>query len=199
VEEIVYILFSALAAAVSIYSILILIRIILSWFGSSVYGRPVELLNSVTDPYLNWWRKKLNFRIGLMDFSAVAGIAALSVMHNILFTLSRFQRITLGAVLSVIILTAWSVISFILGFFIVIIILRMVAYLLNCDIYSPFWHMVDSISQPVLYRLNRVMFGKKISGYLKGIILSLLLLAALTIGGNFLIKSLAGLISRIPF
>jgi YggT family protein len=194
-----YIIFGILATAVSIYSILILIRIILSWFGSSVYGRPVELLNSVTDPYLDWWRKKLNFRIGFMDFSAVTGIAALSVVQNILFTFSRFQRISIGTVLSVIILTTWSVISFILGFFIVIIILRLIAYLLNCDIYSPFWQIVDSISQPVLYRLNRIIFGKRISGFLKGIFLSLLLLAALTIGGNFLIKSLAGLISRIPF
>jgi YggT family protein len=194
-----YIIFGVLAGAAGIYSILILIRIILSWFDGSVYGRPVELLNSVTGPYLNWWKNKLNFRAGSLDFSAVAGVAALSAAQNIFFTLSRFHRISLGAVLSVIILTAWSAVSFLLGFFIVIIGLRLVAYLLNCDIYSPFWRIVDSISQPVLYRLNRIMFGKRISGFLKGIFLSLLLLGALTIGGNFIVKNLAGFISRLPF
>jgi hypothetical protein len=42
------------------------------------------------------------------------------------------------------------------------------------------------------------MFGKRISGYLKGVILSILLLAAIMIGGNFAVKSLAGLISGMP-
>ena len=191
-------IFGFLASAVSIYSLLILIRIILSWFGSSAYGKPVQLLNSITDPYLNWWRNNLKLRVGALDFSAVAGIAALSVMQNIFIRFSSLERVSLGTILAIIVLTVWSVISFILIFFIVVIIIRLFGYLTNSNMYSRFWQIVDSISQPVLYRLNRIMFGKRISGFLKGIVLSLLLLIAILIAGNNVIPILAGYISRIP-
>ena len=193
-------IFGFLATAVSVYSILILIKIILSWFGSSIdsENKPVNLLNRITDPYLDWWRKKLNLRVGILDLSAIVGIVALSVLQNIFYRISLFGGVSLGAVLAVIIMAAWSVISFLLIFFIIVIVIRLIGYLTNSDIYSPFWRIVDSISQPVLYKLNRIIFGKRISNYMTGIILSLILLAVLLIGGNYLIPRLAGLVSSIP-
>lgn len=191
-------IFGALATVVSIYSLLILIRIILSWFGNSVYGRPVDILNRITDPYLDWWRKKLNLRVGILDLSAVAGIVALSVLQNIFYRISLFGSISLGIILAVIITAAWSVVSFILGFFIIVLIIRLIGYLINANTFSSFWQIVDSISQPVLYKLNRIMFGKRISNYLTGIILSIIVLAVLLTGGNIFVPRLAGLVSNIP-
>ena len=191
-------IFGALATVVSIYSLLILIRIILSWFGNSVYGRPVDILNRITDPYLDWWRKKLNLRVGILDLSAVAGIVALSVLQNIFYRISLFGSISLGIILAVIITAAWSVVSFILGFFIIVLIIRLIGYLINANTFSSFWQIVDSISQPVLYKLNCIMFGKRISNYLTGIILSIIVLAVLLTGGNIFVPRLAGLVSNIP-
>jgi len=191
-------IFSVLAGAAGIYSLLIFIRIIISWFGGFSGSKPVELLAGVTDPYLDWWRRNINLRIGLLDFSVVAAIAALSLVQNILYSLSSYQVLRLGSILAVILLSAWSVVFFILGFCLLIIVLRLVAYLANRDIYSPFWRVIDSLSQPVLYRLNRIIFGKRITGYLKGIIISCLLLAALMIAGNIAVHALAALLSSLP-
>jgi len=191
-------IFGSLAALVGIYSILILIRVIISWFGNFVSSKPVELLCSVTDPYLDWWRNKFSIRIGFLDFSAVLAIVSLSIIQNILFSLAYFDRITIGYLLSILLMALWSVLSFIIGFCIIIIVLRLIAYLTNRNIYSPFWQIIDSISQPLLYKLNRIFYGKRIGSYLNGIIFSLVLLTVVWIGGGFVFPKIAKLLSSLP-
>jgi len=198
-EEMMHLIFSILAAAAAIYSILILIRVILSWFGNFVAGGKIaDFLFQVTDPYLNWWRRNFNIRIGFLDFSVVAAIAFLSLIQILFYSISRFERITVGYILVVVLMTVWNVISFILMFCIVIVTLRLIAYLANFNIYSPFWRAVDSISQPLLYRINRIFFGNRIVNYLKGIIISLIVLAVFWAGGKFLIPVITGLLLKIP-
>jgi len=191
-------IFGILASAVGIYSLLILIRIIISWFGGISGGKPVNLLARVTDPYLDWWRSHLNLRVGFMDFSAVVAIVVLSLAQNIFYTLSNSGIIKLGSILAFIIHSLWSIVFFILGLCLVILILRLIAYLTNRNTYSSFWRVIDSISQPILYRINRIIFGKKIADYLKGIILSCLLLAALMFAGSIAVPALAKLLARLP-
>jgi len=191
-------IFGFLAAAAGIYSILLLIRILISWFGNFAYSKPVDMLSRVTDPYLDWWRRHFNIRIGFLDFSALVGIAALSLLQNMLYSLSHSVKITVGYFLAVVLFSVWNIVSFILGFCLIVIILRMIAYLTNRDIYSPFWQVIDSISQPVLYRLNRIFFGNRIANYLKGIVLSILSLGAIWIGGKIAVPILARLLAGLP-
>jgi len=191
-------IFSILASAAGIYSIMIFIRIILSWFGNSPGGKPIELLKSATDPYLDWWRRSINLRIGSLDFSAVAAIAGLSLIQNIFNALSRYQRFTLGSFLAIVLQSVWNIASFIIFFCIVVIILRLIAYLTNRDTYSPFWKMVDSISQPLLYQIKRIIFGKRIVNYLNGIVVSLLALAAVLVAGRFIVLLVSGFLYRLP-
>ncbi|MDR3020729.1 MAG: YggT family protein, partial [Treponema sp.] len=153
----------------------------------------------ITDPYLDWWRRKLNLRVGQLDFSVVAAIAALSMARSIFYSFAQYEKVTLGIILAIVLLSIWSVISFILGFFIVVLVLRLIAYLTNRNIYGTFWQIIDSISQPVLYRLNRIIFGNKIGSFLKGIVLSILMLAAIRIGVGFIIPHITGFLSGLPF
>jgi YggT family protein len=198
VEEVMRLLFSILSSAVSIYILLIFIRIIITWFSRDFYSKPVELLCRITDPYIDWWRKILNLRLGFLDLSPIVGIAALSVLRSILYTISRYERIGIGIILGLILMAVWSVISFILGFCLIVLVLRLFAYLANRDIYTPFWKIVESISQPLLYKTNRLIFGNKIGSYLKGIIISILILAAIWLGGGFLIPRIANLLLSLP-
>jgi YggT family protein len=197
-EEIMQMIFGFLGMLVGIYSILILIRIIISWFGSFASSKPVDLLCSITDPYLNWWQNKFNIRIGVLDFSAVLAIVSLSFIQNILFSLAYFDRITIGYFLSILLLSVWSVLSFIIGFCIIVIVLRLIAYLTNRNIYSPFWQIIDSISRPLLYRMSRIFYGKRVGSFLNGIIYTLVLLAVAWIGGGFVFQKIAKLLSSLP-
>ena len=190
-------IFGLVAAAAGIYWLLLFIRFILSWFSGLAAGKPVELLARVTDPYLDWWRRALNLRLGIIDLSPIVALASLSLVQSVFRNLSQSEKITLGTIPAIVLISVWSVISFLLGFCVAILILRLIAYLTNRNIYSPFWRVIDSISQPMLYRINRIIFGRRIVGYLKGIIISVIALAAIWIGGKFAVQYLDGLLSKL--
>jgi YggT family protein len=182
-----------------LYMLLIFIRVMLSWFNSPSLGRPMELLGQITDPYLGWWRRFPVLRTGFLDLSPIAAMTALSLVQTVCGIAARYGRISLGILLAVALQAVWSVLSFVLEFFIVVLILRLIAYLSNRNIYSTFWRIVDSISQPVLYRITRIFFRRRLINYLAGVLLSIGVLAALVIGGHFLAALLTGIFQRLPF
>ena len=173
---------SVMAGIISVYMVLIFIRIILTWFSGADFGKPYVILCSICDPYLNWFRRFRLFRNSPIDFSPLIALAVLSLIHNILLSWGQRGRISIAAILIMLLSALWTIISWVLGFFIVILILRMIAFLINANIYSPFWRFIDFIAQPLMYRINRIFFPARITGYLFRIIFSivvLLLLAAL--------------------
>jgi hypothetical protein len=56
----------------------------------------------------------------------------------------------------------------------------------NRNTYSTFWHLVDAISQPVLYRITHFFFRNRIINYLSGIIFSVFILLVIFIAGRIL-------------
>ncbi|MCL2126982.1 MAG: YggT family protein, partial [Treponema sp.] len=152
----------------------------------------------VTDPYLDWWRRTLNLRAGFIDLSPVAAMAALSIAQTVCSSAARQGRISLGIILFVCLSALWSALSFLLGFCLIVLVLRFIAYIGNSNIYSPFWRIIDSISQPLLYRINRIIFGKRIVNYMTGITASIIALAAAWVLGRLLVGLLSGLLLRSP-
>jgi YggT family protein len=169
----------------------------LTWFSNVPSGGKITgILARVTDPYLNWWRQKFPLRAGILDLSPLAGIAAISVAQTICTEIARRGRISLGIILAVLLSAVWSVVSFILVFCIIVLVLRLIGYFCNANIYtSPFWRIVNAVSQPLLYRVNRIVFGKRLVGYKTGIISAVIVFAALWIGGRFVMGMLTGFLS----
>jgi YggT family protein len=192
------VIFSVLSGLAGLYALFIFIRILLTWFSSGNYGKPAEFLGRVTDPYLGWWRRKLPIKAGFIDLSPLAAMAALSIVQSIFSTIAQYGRISLGIILAVTLTAFWSALSFILGFCFVIVVLRFIAYMTSRNIYSPFWRVIDSISSPVLYRINRIIFGKRLVNYITGMITAALVLAAIWIGGRFAVRLLAALLLSLP-
>jgi YggT family protein len=190
---------NVLGGITSFYMIVIFVRVLLSWFPGAQYGRAAGLLISVTDPYLNWFRRFTFLRVANMDLSPIAGIAILSVANNIFLTVARFGRITAGIVLSLLLSVIWSVASFVLSFFAIVLALRLVAYLTNRDVYHGFWRIVDQVSSPILYRISRALFGKRLVRYMTGIIASLGTLVVLRIGLGILARLGLNFLARLPF
>ena len=186
-----------LASFLGLYSLILLIRILLTWFDSTRFSRPAIILSRFTDPYLNWWRRNLNLRVGILDLSPLAGIIALSVAKTICATIARQGRISLWVIAAVCLSAIWSAASFILGLCLIILILRFIAYLSNRDIYGLFWQTIDSISRPLLYRINRIIFGKRIVNYMTSIVVSIAVLGVLWLFGGFGIRLLIGFLLQL--
>jgi YggT family protein len=188
-----------LSGIISLYMILIFIRIMLTWFSGAHFGRASNLLGSITDPYLEWFHRFSFLRVANLDLSPIVALAILSVMNSVFLTLGRYGHITLGIVLSMVISVLWSAASFILSFFIIILGLRLIAYLTSRNVYGGLWRIIDSVSQPILYRINRIIFGKRLVRYMTGILTSIGVLLILRVGLELLIGQGLKLLVQLPF
>jgi YggT family protein len=192
------IIFQILTVLLGIYSFLIIIRIILTWFSSGQFGGPADFLARITDPYLDWWRRRLNLRAGYLDLSPIVAMAALSVAQTICSAIARTGRITIGLLLAVCLSALWSAVSFILGFCLIVLVLRLIGYLINANMFGTFWRVIDSISNPIQYRLSRIIFSNRIVRFTTSIIISILVLTALWIVGGIVIQIVSDILFRLP-
>ena len=89
-----HLLVTTLATFTGIYSSLLFIRVLLSWFPNiNWYNQPFVALSQITDPYLNLFRSIIP-PLGGMDFSPILAFIALQILRDVLFQLSRMSVIS---------------------------------------------------------------------------------------------------------
>ena len=82
--EILVTLLQVLIQTLEIYSLVLLIRVLLSWFPNIDWSNPVfSSISSITDPYLNAFRGIIP-PIGGIDLSAILAFIALRLMQGLL-------------------------------------------------------------------------------------------------------------------
>jgi YggT family protein len=75
---------STLGTFVSLYTTILIIRVILTWFPTiNWYNQPFAGLSQITDPYLNLFRSVIP-PLGGIDFSAMLAIILLQVVGGLL-------------------------------------------------------------------------------------------------------------------
>ena len=190
-------LMNTLSFLVNIYMIIITIRIVLTWFSGFDYGRFQEILAAITDPYLNWFRR-LPLRVGYLDLSPLVALGVLTLVNRIFSTFAIYGTITLGIILALTLQILWGAVSFFLGFLIILLVLRLIAHFAKVDISSPFWSVVDTISRPVLYRVNRFLFRDRIVNFGTGIVISIVGLGISYILLGIIISIVSGTLIRLP-
>jgi YggT family protein len=85
----VVLLINTLAQFLQIYSVLLIIRILLTWFPNvNWYDPPFSILAQLTDPYLNIFRSFIP-PLGGMDFSPILAILLLNLVSSLLTSLQR--------------------------------------------------------------------------------------------------------------
>jgi YggT family protein len=81
-------IFSTLAAFFQIYFVLLIIRILLSWFPNvNWYDPPFSIVSQLTDPYLNIFRSFIP-PLGGIDFSPMLAILLLQFVSGFFGSLS---------------------------------------------------------------------------------------------------------------
>ena len=77
-------LLSVLVRTLSIYSLILLVRVLLSWFPNLDWSNPVlSTVSSITDPYLNAFRGLIP-PLGGLDLSAIVAFLALNLAQQLL-------------------------------------------------------------------------------------------------------------------
>ena len=77
-------LLQVLAQTLSIYTLVLLVRVLLSWFPNLDWSNPVlSTVSSITDPYLNAFRGLIP-PLGGLDLSAIVAFIALQLLQSLL-------------------------------------------------------------------------------------------------------------------
>ena len=81
-------LFQVLAQTLQIYSLVLIVRVLLSWFPNLDWSNPVlSTVSSITDPYLNAFRGLIP-PLGGIDLSAILAFVALNLLQQLLMNAS---------------------------------------------------------------------------------------------------------------
>ena len=82
--DIAALILSVLSRTLEIYSLILLVRVLLSWFPNLDWGNPLlATVSSITDPYLNAFRGLIP-PIGGLDLSAIIAFLALNLGQQLL-------------------------------------------------------------------------------------------------------------------
>ena len=130
-----------MSGVVSIYMLLCIVRIFFSWMPSLIDTKWGRLIARLTDPYLDLFRTITLFRTSAVDFTPIVALTVLSVINNLFMTLSYAVRITFGFILSLLLDAGWSAVSFLLGFFLVIVLIRIIGFIARIATLHPLWQI----------------------------------------------------------
>jgi len=178
--------------------LIIFFRIILTWFPGFGNSGVINVLSAITDPYLNWFRRFSFLRLGFLDLSPILALGVLALVNRILGMLASYGSISIGIVLALVIQVVWGAFSFIFGFLMLVLILRLIAFLLRQSGANPFWNVIDTISQPVLYRINRIFFRNRIVKHITTLMVSIISLAIIYMALRLFFALISVMLLRLP-
>jgi YggT family protein len=91
-QDPVMLMLNAFSVFLNIYVVLLIIRILLSWFPNiNWFDPPFSILGQLTDPYLNIFRSIIP-PLGGIDFSPMLAIILLQVLSSVVESLTQGAR-----------------------------------------------------------------------------------------------------------
>ncbi len=188
-----------LNAVILVYIVLLSVRILLTWFRGTFYGKPWEILIKVTDPYLSLFYGIKFLRQGMFDFSPIAAILVLVVMLDLINAIMIFGKITLGIIMGSVLGAAWSGLAFLLVLFLILAIIRAVTLALGRGSESTFSGAVRMMIQPVVALVERNMPIKRQLNDVQYLYLTIAVLFIFRFLGGYLIGLLVRLFYALPY
>lgn len=181
----------------TLYSWIIWIRIMLSWFnpyprqGSFTYYFAI-----LVDPFLGLFRSK-HFQVGMLDFSPLAAIGILSVVQSLFAIYAQYGTMRLAWVVQLSLNAIWNY-AFSIFFFmaILLLIIRFIASLAHSS--GPMYqmtHIVDNLCKKIQWAFfpRRIVKETTING------ITLAITVMCYFGIKYLFILLQNLAMRIPF
>lgn len=188
--------FQVASVVLFIYNLLLALRIILTWFRGTNFGKPWDYLCRITDPYLNLFRGVRFLRMGMFDFTPLAAILVLVIAQNIFSQLS-VQALSFSNVLGVILLAVWRSISWIGIFFAILCGIRTVVLFIGRNQTSPIWQTIDVMLQPVTSKVSRIL--RRDIEYVRALLITLAALIVFLLLGSLIIGRVVDLLFEGSF
>lgn len=186
-----------ISAFLSLYSLLCLLRIIITWIPNYSYSKPADILAQICDPYMNLFRGIKWLRFGSFDFSPVLALCILGAGSQLFSSLANGGYINLQMILAMILGIFFSILSSLIFFLIILFAIRLILIMINRDSYNTSGFManqIDSSISPIIYRIARTFaMGRRIT-YKAALIISIIALLFLQFALRILLSFILSII-----
>lgn len=186
-----------ISAFLSLYSLLCLLRIIITWIPNYSYSKPADILAQICDPYMNLFRGIKWLRFGSFDFSPALALCILGAGSQLFSSLANGGYINLQMILAMILGMFFSILSSLIFFLIILFAIRLILIMINKDSYNTSGFManqIDSSISPIIYRIARTFaMGRRIT-YKAALIISIIALLFLQFALRILLAFILSII-----
>ena len=158
-----------IAVALSIYNMLIIVRIIMQWVNpnrlQSEGGGLGDMLAKIVDPYLNLFKPLTFLRQGVLDFTPLAALMTVSVVQRIFQAFAYSGRMSVGFVLATIVQSLWwSIGSLFLGLLAILIGIRIYVSYKRTPNTIQYISMLDTwLRRPLDFLHKNLLRGHEVS------------------------------------
>lgn len=185
------------SAFLSLYSLLCLLRIIITWIPNYSYSKPADILAQICDPYMNLFRGIKWLRFGSFDFSPALALCILGAGSQLFSSLANGGYINLQMILAMILGIFFSILSSLIFFLIILFAIRLILIMINRDSYNTSGFManqIDSSISSIVYRIARTFaIGRRIT-YKAALIISIIALLFLQFALRILLAFILSII-----
>ena len=186
-----------ISAFLSLYSLLCLLRIIITWIPNYSYSKPADILAQICDPYMNLFRGIKWLRFGSFDFSPALALCILGAGSQLFSSLANGGYINLQMILAMILGIFFSILSSLIFFLIILFAIRLILIMINRDSYNTSGFManqIDSSISSIVYRIARAFaMGRRIT-YKAALIISIIALLFLQFALRILLSFILSII-----
>lgn len=186
-----------ISAFLSLYSLLCLLRIIITWIPNYSYSKPADILAQICDPYMNLFRGIKWLRFGSFDFSPALALCILGAGSQLFSSIANGGYINLQMILAMILGIFFSILSSLIFFLIILFAIRLILIMINRDSYNTSGFManqIDSSISPIIYRIARTFaMGRRIT-YKAALIISIIALLFLQFALRILLSFILSII-----
>lgn len=194
---------SIVASLLSFYSLLIWLRIILTWIrvpGQTQENPLAYYIGKVVDPYLSWFRGISSLRRSHIDLTPLVALAVLSVVQSMLRFYGAYGTITIGMVVALIIQTLWSyLLSPVFWFLIILLGFRLFFCYKRSAKTISYITMLDSLIGGVLNWVQRLFYPKRTLNDRQLVTTALVFFIVLNIAASFAIRFLVNFFGNLSF
>ncbi len=192
-------IFSLIAAALIIYTILCFVDIILTWIPGAKYTKFGQFISRITEPYLRIFSRLRWTHVGYVDFSPIISLGILSLASSIFGSIASNGRLSLGYALAQVVNQIWGICSSLIGLIFILVLIRFIVVLVKNNENDPYsvWGQLDNFLRPVCQVIAKP-FYKNPNSYKYCLLTALIVLAVISILGGILCNFLMKLLISMP-
>ncbi len=191
-------IFPFVSGAISLYTLLCLVRIFLTWIPEAERSAVGRFLSRICDPYLDLFKKLDFLRFGAFDLSPIVALGVLWAFSYLLNALSAGSSFSLHLLIEVLLGLAWQIASSVLWMFLIFLIIRLIVLLFSKSTYGTIWDQIDRSISPILFRIAAPFYRGKPISFKGALIISAVTIVVFELIGRWCVQFLVGIVRLIP-